>query len=689
MANDGDIAVNPRTGQRLEWQGGAEGGWGTPNIPIGRMGGPPLEPTTEQATQAAAQRQKDTVQPPGGRQEGSATGFGEEAPKGVPILGAAVPTTPAAKRLEEEHPLAAGAARATGGAISMLPMAATGPGAAVLGMGPRMLPNLVNSTASGAAIGGLDAAARGEDMTGGAIGGGVAGAVAPAVAGLVGRTIVKPIAEAIGTRLRPPEGALAGYDPTAVKMAKAMAAAEGLTPAMIDAKVAELGPHGFLLDYGYNFRNMAGGAAAKSGPALSQIRGAVGGRLGQAPQVIDQALTKAFGQREVNYPEYSRFLKSARKQGSDPLYARFRDTQVPMTPELEALLPRLEKAGALKEAADAAGEEGKSTIEQFFTPGKANSVSQGATFHEVPSAETWDYAKRGLDEVINKYKPFKAPGVPNPNASADRVRRASAMKSDLINALESHPNQEIGQFYREARQTYAEPTGIMTAFENGQNWKHIDKDELPYFLDNLGILEKKAFLQGARTDLYHDMINTGRGAGKVANQLAGGGEGRLALASEQKLNHMLGPESTKELVDEMERQKAFAATKGKISDNSETAARQSFGEDLAHASKSWVEGALHRMQYGFHVTPSTYLPGYGTLKEAGAQEARSREQEILKSLGGLLTTKNPDAAAVAKALLAYEHPGEAAGPMAGQIANVLSRGALQGEGVRLKQKVLP
>jgi hypothetical protein len=656
-------------------------------------------PTVEQAAQAAsplsiprekiAEKIKNSVRPPGGRQEGSVTGFLEEAPTGALIAGAAVPKTPAAARLEAEHPMAAKIARGVGGVASTLPVAASGPGAAMMGLGSRMMPNLVNSTAFGAATGGLDAAARGEDVTTGALGGAAGGLIAPAIGGLVGRTIVEPIAKAVGSRLRPPEGVLSGYDPTAVKMAMERAKAEGLTPEMIDAKMAELGPHGFLLDYGHNFRGAASGAAAMSGPANTAIRNAVGGRLGQAPEVIDSALTKAFGQKETNYAEYSRFLKDARKKASDPLYERFRDTKVPMTPELEALMPRLEKAGAFKEAADAAGEEGKPMVEQFFTPGKANSVSQGAGFHEAPSAEVWDYAKRGLDEVINKYKAFKAPGVPNPGASADRVRRVSAIKSDLINALENHPNPEIGQFYREARQTYAEPTGIMSAFENGRNWKHIDKDELPYYTSGLSTLENKAFLQGVRTDLYHDMIETPRGAAKVTRELSGPGEGRLALASEQKLNHLIGPERTRELIDEMERQKAFAITKGKIADNSETAGRESFKKDLSDAAKSWVEGALHRMQYGFHVTPSTYIPGYGALKSAGEEEARGREQQILKSLGGMLTTRNPEAGAVAKALLEYTPPGKAAGPVAGRIANILSRNAAQGEGVKLKERILP
>lgn len=53
---DGTIAVNPTTGQRLEWQGGEQGGWTMPGIPFNEMKLPPALPqgswTAEQSMDA-------------------------------------------------------------------------------------------------------------------------------------------------------------------------------------------------------------------------------------------------------------------------------------------------------------------------------------------------------------------------------------------------------------------------------------------------------------------------------------------------------------------------------------------------------------------------------------------------------------------------------------------------------------
>lgn len=678
MANDGDIAVNPRTGQRLEWQGGAEGGWGTPNIPIGRMGGPPLEPTTEQATQAAAQRQKDTVQPPGGRQEGSATGFGEEAPKGVPILGAAVPTTPAAKRLEEEHPLAAGAARMVGGAAAMAPLAATGAGAAALGMSGPILGRPLASGASGAVMGAADATARGEDPLHGAMVGGATGLGAPVVAGLIGKGIVQPIAEAIGSRMRPPAGPLAGSNPVALKLARDAAKADGLTEEQINAKMIELGPQGFLLDYGPNLENLAGGAAANSGSALTQIKGALGGRVGAARDVIDNALTDVIGP-DINVPQYTRFLQSARKKASDPAYEAYRNTQIPMTPELEGVLGRLSKVpGAFSRAKELAGVEDKALVEQFFTPGEANAVSQQAIFNKVPTAEVWDYAKRGLDRIINKHMPWGS------EPDRDVVRAYGGLRRDLLNALENHPDPNIGQVYREARQTYAEPSGLLDALEAGQNWHKLHPDEIPYHMADYSALEKRSFLQGVREQLAGKLGGTARGATATREFfLAPDNEKRLARVLDS-LEPGQGQAKADQIVAEMERQRQFANTKSGAVDNSKTAARANVTAQMKEASANWAEDALHRLGYSPHVTPLHYVPGIGSLKKSVGEEAADRFKGVLEHTGNLLTTPNPQAAEVAKALLGYIHPGEAAGPGVANTINVLARGAGQ-EGVKMKQ----
>jgi hypothetical protein len=97
---------------------------------------------------------------------------------------------------EKAHPVGSGAAGLIGGALSLAPIAATGPGAWALGVGGKLIPAMARGAASGAALGVGDAAIRGEDNLTGA---GVEGALGGAGGVGLGRALGKGI-EAIASR---------------------------------------------------------------------------------------------------------------------------------------------------------------------------------------------------------------------------------------------------------------------------------------------------------------------------------------------------------------------------------------------------------------------------------------------------------------------------------------------------------
>lgn len=682
---EGTIAEDP-SGNRLEWQPGPDGklGWGKPRIAYGKLlgGTMPWNMQAEAARSAGGDLEKDrdalgeASVAAGGLINGvpiigdAIKGGTQRAAAGVRSMQSGMPYEDELKavrdyagRTEAEHPVIKTGAELVGGAAALAPLAATGPGALAMGMRGSVLARPLIAGASNAALGGADAAVRGQDPLQGAMVGGAVGSAAPVVGGIIGKGIVQPIAEAVGMRTRPPAGPLEGYHPAALKLARNSMRADGLTEEEITKKISELGPQGVLLDYGNNLENLAGGAVANSGTALNTIKNTLGARVGAARGNIDKTLTEALGP-DVNIPEYTRAIQKQRAEASDPLYEQFRQLRIPMTPELEDIWSTLAspEIGALREAKTLMKAERKKGLDQFFTPGEANETSQAVKFNEVPTPEVWDYAKRGLDAVINRHKPYGSD--PDPN----KVRVFSNLKREMLDALNNHPDENIGKIYQQARQTYAEPSGVLDALRDGQNWESIHKDELPYVMQNYTPQEQRAFAQGVREKLASKLGGTARGA-------TGTREFFLAPDNEEKLGHLIGPDKARSVVEEMERQKQFAQRYSDVAANSKTEARRNASEAIKGASSNWAEELLNRFHYAFPVTPAAYVPGVGTLKKVVGEEAKDRLGQVLDSTGKLLTTPNPQAAEILRALQSYQHPGEGAGPAASDFINILSQSA--------------
>jgi hypothetical protein len=679
---EGDMAVNPTTGERLQFIGGK---WGPPQIPLNKLSLP-------EQIQRGAEISEFGVPPEYMPQWNAQAG---EALKGIPVIGAAVPTTPEMKELEEKHPINTQIQRTLGGTMALAPLGATSIGAKILGVAPEipLLAKPFVSAASGAGLSAADAAARGEDpRSAAAVGGGI-GAVVPVVGGIASRG-VQATAKAIGERLGVgvPE-TLKGVDPLALRWARTAAKADGLSEEQIAKKMSELGPQGFVMDYGPNLRGLAGGVAADIGEGKSLVFGALDARTAAARATVDKALDNTLGPK-INVPEYSRHLMATRKAAADPEYEAFRNMTVHPTPELQGIMPRLQAAGALDQGLHLMDVEGNQALKPMLLGGPN---TQGRT--AVPTAETWDYAKRGLDEVIEASKPWGS--SPSPN----KLRVYSDLKSDLMRALENHPDPRIAQQYAAARQAYAEPTGIMNALRDGQEWRTIHKDELPYLLKNYSTLEQRAFLQGVRSDLDDMLMDSARGGTRVRAffeapsnqeklqtltrmqaQMENQGSG-LAPAAIEKL----GRERAEALVQEMERQRTFGATKGRAIDNSETAARTAAGKMMRDETENnWLKSLKERFAYLPHVSLTGYVPGSGTLQKAVSEQAAGRVAGAQSDLGSLLTKSNPEAADIVRALQGYTVPGEVAGPQTGQIIRLLGQGAnpnLRGEGMKFKERM--
>ncbi len=565
------------------------------------------------------------------------------------------------KEFETVHPTESSVLGGVGNVASTLPVAGLGLGAKALGMTGDMLAQPVASSATQAGLSAADAYMKGQDVPSNAVMGGLFGAVIPPIAGIAKRGTT-----ALAERMIPaPEGPLQGLDRKALQWAYAAAKNDGLTEAQIAAKEAELGPKGFLMEYGPNLRGLGGAVASKPGTGKTDIFSALGARAKETPTTIDSALSNTLGPT-FNISAYKKFIEDSRAAASDPWYEKFRQMKIHPTPELQNLMPALEVAGAGAEGRHLMAVDQKPWLQNFFVPGQQKAF---------PTAEAYDYMKRGLDSVIQKHKPWGSD--PDPN----RVRAYSGLKGKLLDALENHPDPNVGNTYKMARQSYADPSELLDALKEGQNWQSIHKHDLPETLNNYTPLQRRAFMQGVRGD-FDDMLNdTARGGSKVQNFL-------LAPSNEQKLRSVVGDDAkVDQLMTEMRRQKTFGDTQSRTIQGSETEPRRSMGQMLEPDPHATMVAGL-RGAYMPHIVPGKFVPFAGMAEKAAAEEQAASFEKSRNTLGSALTKSGPEAASFARALAGYKPPSQVEGPMIGYWTNLLLHGASPQVIDQLKQRGL-
>lgn len=253
------------------------------------------------------------------------------------------------QQFADQHPVldtAAGIAGAGAGTAAVLPNAMLGLGSAPL------LSRMGAAAAGGALVGGGDAAVRGSNPALGAAEGAVAGAGGPlAGAGL-------------GAAWRGVTGLMSGA-PSAlpgVGRAGARIVAQdfaGETPQSLAAAAQDIGPNGMVGELTPGAMDTLGGIADTPGAAKPIVRNAYAARNAGAMSRANGIMDQGFGP-QVDMATLQRDTAAARSAAADPLYAQWRDTAVPTTPELQDVLSRPSVQSAIPDAARKAGDQGRS-----------------------------------------------------------------------------------------------------------------------------------------------------------------------------------------------------------------------------------------------------------------------------------------------------------------------------------------
>lgn len=478
------------------------------------------------------------------------------------------------KAFAQENPLSSAAAQIAGSSIGYGGLAKAAP--VLFGaVGPTIGARLYAGAAGGGALNALDSEMRGDNpLVGAAIGTG-GGILGPLIAnGARGATNV------LANYAWPRPGPLRDVPRGGINiLANAM---EGETPASLAAAKQRMGPAGFFSDLTPGTTDVAGAIADIPGHGKAAIRQAYAERADQQGNRIEGALTRAMGPRQ-NMVDLSNIHTEIRKLNSDPLYEQFRTMQVHPTAEIKALIPRLEQAGAFDMAEKLSGISGNPINRNFFTVGAKK---------DYPTAEAWDYVKRGLDSKIDQA--YSA-------GDKTTARELLKLKGETIGEIEKTP---AGEVWKRARHEFADRSAIIDQLATGRDTfvggrSGTTVDEMREELKHLGKPELMARIQGARDIASEAMGASKNGDTSLRNKL-------LAPNNQDKIKMLLGDKDGTALIKTLRQEEYLGNQTSNVLGNMQTGAS---GSMRSERKKMFAPPELPSWFENLNVTrPATWVP---------------------------------------------------------------------------------
>lgn len=459
----------------------------------------------------------------------------------------------------EAHPYVTTGSEIVGGALGTLPLVAAAP--AAFGAGAGALPlRMGASWASGATIGGADAAVRSggdwDKFERGTIAGGALGGVAPALGAAIG-TGARAIAQAVGSRAATAPGV------GSAAMGKlAEDVGNGGGPAAIQSRMRELGPEAMLLDASPSLEGRAQGLAvlpdtreAITRPLTERARGA-NARLGDdvnrhlGPTLDPEAFRAGWQQ--------------AYGEAVPPLYREALGQ--PVTVDTSGILATIGRLGEHeKGGADMALRRAWRLLHQ-----EAEVPGVGRALIPDRHPEALHNAKEALDAMIAQVQAQQG------SAAASELRALSAVRSGVNEALEA---QVPG--YSQANRTAQHFFQQRDAFERGQTLLNGGREaarpaQLAAETAEMTPEVAQAQRLGLRAEVDRAVGTTLND--RVALQKTIQGEGDWNRA---RLATVFGDEPTAGVVGAVERERAFDASHNRIVNNSMTELRKRAADDVA------------------------------------------------------------------------------------------------------------
>lgn len=405
----------------------------------------------------------------------------------------------------EEHPKTAAVSRFVGG------VAQGGPTFATLAekAGP-----IVAGMATGGLMSGVEGFASGEGGAGerakqGAISGtfgAVLGGLIPAAI-IGGGKAIKAIKEMFGL-VDVPEASLQ-------RVIKAMND-DGLTPQQMADNFKEMaGRQGAIVDQGDNLRSLGAYVGKQPGKSRQIAQDFVNRRQSGQADRISNDIRKYVSSDDL-YQSVDD-LMTKRLNDAGPLYEKAYKKEFISSDKLDELLKRKPVQKALKNAVDIIETEGGNPTSLGFSFNKAGDV----IYLDSPSMEALDYVKRGMDDVVEKYRDKVTGKLVLDTKGRAFKNLLSDYKGELV---------KLNPDYGDALKAYSGPSQSIEIINKGKNFQKIPPEQVQKYISSLGPEDKELYRIGVAQQMMDTVNKATHGANK-ARYLVGSPQKEKALES--------------------------------------------------------------------------------------------------------------------------------------------------------------
>jgi hypothetical protein len=325
---------------------------------------------------------------------------------------------------------------------------------------------------------------------------------------------------------------------------------------------------------GRNIRRLAGTAYRTDGPGAEQMATTLEARDAQAGKVLTNATdTMATGQPGQSTFMAGKALEQQARADATPLYGRayMHDALNPDLLAPDGELTQLLKTPSMKDAARNALKIAAEARIDPATLGIGFNEAGDVAFQRVPSWQTLDYLKRGMDDVVK--------GARDQFGKLDTYgNQANQTRIDLVNLLDRE-----NPHYAPARAAWGGPTHSKDVLEEGERIFSKHPDEIAYDLAQMSPTDQQFYRLGAANKLKE----------RIGDTSSGGDEARKLLGNQNLQDRIAAvfPNAAKpgDLLDVARGEKLKFQTMRDITGGSQTGERVA-----ADASKSpgLVSGAL-------------------------------------------------------------------------------------------------
>jgi hypothetical protein len=510
-----------------------------------------------------------------------------------------------------------------------------------------IVPGLTSEAASDLAKGtGYEPAAR--------LAGGLAGGVG-AQAAHTGLNSVRTGAAA-GSAARQAEQLTGNPDITghAIRLMSKDVTNEGLTPAIAQQRMSELGPEGMMLDTGRQQLSRAQGVATEMGPGQTRLLNAVEGRTGDFGEATAQRIKGTLNATMGRSPDVVAMRDAVARvvdSQAKPLYDSVMNAH-PIVDVPSEIASRPAIAAAMRDAPEVARNYGEK-LSQPVTRTTLNAagvpVTETVQQAAQPSLRYWDYVKKVLDKRIKGYY------TGSDLSSADKADLGGLQVARR--ALVDHLDATTGGAYADARRVAAAKPQLTEALQDGRdalNTKLLP-EELKEIHDNMSIPEQGMLRAGMRREVER-IIDTARNDGAAARRILDTNQNREKIAA------IFGQRAADAIDQRIGAETKFQKATHKVVESSETEFRRSAKKDTESPSISDPPSAT---MLGYA------MKGVNALRQQRANLGTERTRAAVAALSTAPAAQVPD---LVRILAGYNQRAAAnARPPIAPTANTLAR----------------